>query len=295
MKALLAAGVISDINDPKWHSMSAEEAAKMLADADIDPSKIKDPAVAAAIRLAHRVAAGDVHAARHVAAHAIAGKVVAASLPAKMVTIYVNVAGSVDDFTPSALSTFGVELASSLGLPTSAVSVALHSGSVVLAITLPAPYADKLRALFSSGALKEVAGQPIIGVSTTTPSGHGHLPLGSHKVVLKHAFVKKAKGLLLNALSAVGLMSHPIHSSDWKDVTLRKAANRLDSLNLTPESVDDPVVRKALVLARAIAQDDVVKAQGIVADEKSEHSEAVDTLASRMSSAEAVQSSQTKS
>merc|ERR1712070_154398 len=207
LKALLAAGVISDINDPKLKSMTAEEAAKMLADADIDPSKIKDPAVAAAIRLAHRVAACDVHAARHVAAHAIAGKVVAASLP----------------------------------------------------------------------------------------SGHGHLPLGSHKVVLKHAFVKKAKGLLLNALSAVGLMSHPIHSSDWKDVTLRKAANRLDSLNLTPESVDDPVVRKALVLARAIAQDDVVKAQGIVADETSEHSEAVDTLASRMSSAEAVQSSQSKS
>merc|ERR1719181_592733 len=74
MKALLAAGVISDINDPKWHSMSAEEAAKMLADADIDPSKITDPALAAAIRLAHRVAAGDVHAARHVAAHAVAAK-----------------------------------------------------------------------------------------------------------------------------------------------------------------------------------------------------------------------------
>merc|ERR1719181_1234205 len=74
MKALLAAGVISDIHDPKWHSMSAEKAAKMLADADIDPSKIKDPAVAAAIRLAHRVAAGDVHAARHVAAHALAAK-----------------------------------------------------------------------------------------------------------------------------------------------------------------------------------------------------------------------------
>merc|ERR1711998_488769 len=78
MKALLAAGVISDINDPKWHSMSAEEAAKMLADANIDPSKIKDPAVAAAIRLAHRVAAGDVHAARSVVAHAVAAEVHAA-------------------------------------------------------------------------------------------------------------------------------------------------------------------------------------------------------------------------
>jgi len=74
LKALLAAGVISDINDPKWHSMSAQEAAKMLADADIDPSKITDPALAAAIRLAKRVAAGDVHAAREVVAHAVALK-----------------------------------------------------------------------------------------------------------------------------------------------------------------------------------------------------------------------------
>merc|ERR1719265_2368858 len=78
MKALLAAGVISDINDPKWHSMTAEEAAKMLAEANIDPSKIKDPAVAAAIRLAHRVAAGDVHAARSVVAHGLAAEAHAA-------------------------------------------------------------------------------------------------------------------------------------------------------------------------------------------------------------------------
>merc|ERR1719502_182028 len=49
LRALLAAGVISDINDPKWHSMTAEEAAKMLADADIDHSKISDPAVREAI------------------------------------------------------------------------------------------------------------------------------------------------------------------------------------------------------------------------------------------------------
>merc|ERR1712185_95356 len=75
MRALLAAGVISDINDPKWHSMTAEEAAKMLAGADIDHSKITDPAVREAIKMAHRVAAGDVHAARHVAAHHIAARV----------------------------------------------------------------------------------------------------------------------------------------------------------------------------------------------------------------------------
>merc|ERR1719253_325889 len=75
LRALFAAGVISDIHDPKWHSMTAQEAAKMLANADIDHSKITDPAVREAIKMAHRVAAGDVHAARHVAAHHIASGV----------------------------------------------------------------------------------------------------------------------------------------------------------------------------------------------------------------------------
>ena len=69
MKALVTAGVISGINDPKWRSMSAEEAEKMLADAGIDPSKIT--AAAVAIRLAKRVAAGDMHAAQEVAAHSL--------------------------------------------------------------------------------------------------------------------------------------------------------------------------------------------------------------------------------
>ena len=45
LAAMIAAGIISGPDDPKWHSMSAEEAAKMLAGADIDHSKISDPAV----------------------------------------------------------------------------------------------------------------------------------------------------------------------------------------------------------------------------------------------------------
>jgi len=197
MKALFAAGVISDINDPKWHSMTAEEAARMLADADIDHSKITDPAVREAIKMAHRVAAGDVHAARHVAAHHVAASIVA------------------------------------------------H---------------DTIERAGASGA----------------------------NVVPDAAFLKKSKILLVNALSAVGLAPRPLDSADWKDVTLRKASSRLASLGLRPESVQDPVIRKALRLAHAIADDDLQSAQRIIAHETSANSDAVHTLATKISTAVSV-------
>jgi hypothetical protein len=203
LKALVAAGIITDIHDPKWHSMSAEEAAKMLADADIDPSKISDPAVREAIKMAHRVAAGDVHAARHVAAHHVAASVVA------------------------------------------------HG---------------------------------------TTERAH----LSGAEVVPDAAFLKKSKILLVNALSAVGLAPRPLDSADWKDVTLRKASSRLASLGLRPESVQDPVIRKALRLAHAIAADDLQSAQRIIAHETSANSDAVHTLASKISTAVSVGTSSNK-
>ena len=74
-KALAATGLIADGSDnAKWRKASAQEAAKMLADANIDPSKISDPAVAAAVKLARRVAAGDANAARELVACFIAGR-----------------------------------------------------------------------------------------------------------------------------------------------------------------------------------------------------------------------------
>merc|ERR1711871_229938 len=69
MKAMMAAGLISGPNDPRWHAMSAEDAAKALAASGLDPSKVSDPAVRKALLLAHRVAAGDMGAARELAAH----------------------------------------------------------------------------------------------------------------------------------------------------------------------------------------------------------------------------------
>merc|ERR1711881_343377 len=69
MDALVKAGIIKNPNDPKWANLSAEDAAKMLAGAGIDPSTVKDPTLAAAIRLAKRIAAGDADAARELVAH----------------------------------------------------------------------------------------------------------------------------------------------------------------------------------------------------------------------------------
>ena len=52
LKALLAAGSISNADDPKWRSMSAQQAAQMLTAVGIDVSTLTEATVAAAISLA---------------------------------------------------------------------------------------------------------------------------------------------------------------------------------------------------------------------------------------------------
>ena len=59
LAAMIAAGIISGPNDPKWKVMSAEEAAKLLSESDLDPSQVSDPAVRRALLLAKRIASGD--------------------------------------------------------------------------------------------------------------------------------------------------------------------------------------------------------------------------------------------
>merc|ERR1719421_2398281 len=71
VRALLAAGIITDPNDPRLKNMSAEECAKLLAESGVDPSKFADPEVAAAIRLASRIASGDTEAAKDLVSVAI--------------------------------------------------------------------------------------------------------------------------------------------------------------------------------------------------------------------------------
>ena len=56
--------------DPKWEYRSAEETARLLADGADGKDATADVAVATAIRLAPRVAVGDVQAARQVVAQA---------------------------------------------------------------------------------------------------------------------------------------------------------------------------------------------------------------------------------
>ena len=75
LEAGLAAAGISDIEEPKWQGMSAEQVARVLADQSIDYSDLKDVAVATAIELAPRVAEGNAHAAREVVARAAAVKI----------------------------------------------------------------------------------------------------------------------------------------------------------------------------------------------------------------------------
>ena len=78
VKALVATGVVSSADDPRVEAMSAEDAAQMLATKRVtgagsgvmkaaEPAQA-DPAVAEAIRLAGKVAAGDEDAAREVVA-----------------------------------------------------------------------------------------------------------------------------------------------------------------------------------------------------------------------------------
>merc|ERR1719247_428051 len=69
LAAMIAAGIISGPDDPKWKTMSAEEAAKLLSESDLDPSQVSDPAVRRALMLAKRIASGDHTAAHELVAH----------------------------------------------------------------------------------------------------------------------------------------------------------------------------------------------------------------------------------
>jgi hypothetical protein len=64
MRALVASGIVDDPSQRKWRDMSAEQLARILADAHLNPADFSDPVVANAIRLANQIAHGDDHAAK---------------------------------------------------------------------------------------------------------------------------------------------------------------------------------------------------------------------------------------
>ena len=68
LEALYKAGIIKDMNNPRWLSMTAEEAARMLHDAGLDPTKINDPELRRAVELAGHILNGDSDAARQLVA-----------------------------------------------------------------------------------------------------------------------------------------------------------------------------------------------------------------------------------
>jgi hypothetical protein len=73
--ALVAARLIDDPTNPKWKNMTAEQLARVLADAKLNAADFADPAVAAAILLADRIARGDTEAAKELVATCAVGKV----------------------------------------------------------------------------------------------------------------------------------------------------------------------------------------------------------------------------
>merc|ERR550514_131948 len=66
-------------------------------------------------------------------------------------TVYLKMAGQVEDYGPSKLSQVRSELAAALKLLTSSVSMEVQAGSVLLAATIPSMLVGKLDELVSSG------------------------------------------------------------------------------------------------------------------------------------------------
>merc|ERR1719498_2283473 len=69
LSAMVAAGIVTGADDPAWASMSAEGAAKLLAESGLDASQVTDPEVKRALQLAGKIAAGDNGAAQALVAH----------------------------------------------------------------------------------------------------------------------------------------------------------------------------------------------------------------------------------
>ena len=68
LRALQKAGVIKNATDPRWESMTAEEAAKMLHDVELDAAGIHDTELRTAVELAAHISNGDSDAARQLVA-----------------------------------------------------------------------------------------------------------------------------------------------------------------------------------------------------------------------------------
>jgi hypothetical protein len=110
---MIAAGIISGPDDPKWHSMSAEEAAKLLSESELDPSTISDPSVRRALMLAKRIASGD-HTAAHelVAHHRVHHEQISnTSAPRLIQHFYVSLDVSSHDLTAAIIQAIHLDLA----------------------------------------------------------------------------------------------------------------------------------------------------------------------------------------
>lgn len=81
-------------------------------------------------------------------------------------TIYVTVAGTIEEFGPLALSSIKSSLANVLDIKEAEVEVAVQAGSVVLAVKIPQSKIAMLKEKVNSGSLKALNGKAVEGISS---------------------------------------------------------------------------------------------------------------------------------
>merc|ERR1719240_1892151 len=218
INALIKTGVMKP-GDPRLANMTAEEAARFLSNAGIDPSTIDDPAVRAALNLSHRIANGDLHAMKELAAHASGDHHQAKSaLHDALIACGLMKPGDprLKNMTPEQMAKM------------------LHEAGIDPA-TIQDPHvraALRLASRFAKGdvsALKELANEV---------DGHE-----SH-----------AKNALTNALLKLGILKPG--DPRLATMTAEEAARMLSAAGIDPATIDDPAVKAAVRLASRIAAGD---------------------------------------
>ena len=292
LAAMIAAGIISGPDDPKWHTMSAEQAAKLLSESDLDPSKVSDPAVRRALLLAKRIASGDHSAAQELVAHhrvhheeqvktamkKYAGKtledpqfngaVKQSMLKAMMAAGLIS--GPND---PKWLSMSAQDAAKALaasGLDPSKVSDPAVRKALLLAKRIAAGDLDAARELVAHHEVHHERHKRARRHAETAE----HMKELKGKTLADPKFASEVKDSMLAAMIAAGIISGP-DDPKWHTMSAEQAAKLLSESDLDPSKVSDPAVRRALLLAKRIASGDHSAAQELVAHHRVHHEEQV--------------------
>ena len=270
MAAMIAAGIISGPDDPKSHTMSAEEAAKLLSESDLDPSQVSDPAVRRALLVANRIASGDHTAAQELVAHhrvhheeqvqtvimEYAGKTledpqfngaVKQSMMAAMVAA--GLISGPDD--PKWLSMSAQDAAKALA--TSRLNPSKVSDPAVRKALLLA----KRIAAGDLGAARElVAHHKVHHQRHRRARRYREVQVATKELANKHltdpSFNAQTKNAMLCVLFKAGIIKD-LNDPRWLSMTAEEAAKMLHDAGLDASKIGDPELRAAVELAGDIA------------------------------------------